>query len=898
MKKENELINKTYHELLIEGDRSTHPINILGDLYMAEQQKEIPDLSYIRFAQGEVYFHARDFETAIFKWENLTNELAPWAKKNTADAYYELGILTTAEEIYQSIQTDSAVLKIEVLLKLFSLYVSLGKLDSAVDVIKEAISLNPDYEDVTEKAKVFFEEYQDWKNAVELAVAEGVRTKDLLWFDALQSYVEQGKVKKFEPNYFNEALAALFKRDMAKFESLTVSLWGSYKSSDLYFAWIKEINHILLQMEGGSAHEWKKLSAVYQDAYLELISGKYLIRDISHLIPNHLVNWMKIADSKLKLAASSSILAWCEVFPASIEESAIHHAEQQLKQPVFPFDGLDEGYKLFESIIAWTKKNGIEIGQRFEWMVKELLEVHTPYLLVAGAAGTRKSEFINALLGEKVLEDSIAASVMFKDQDETELTEITEEAIRQIPEMADIQSNKQTLVLYKRNAPLLRKNSFVLIETPGMVDLNKFRNDVFQYLQLADSMLFVLHPEKSFSEEELEMAKKISEQAPELPISFLIQSSGTNQEMMDQIKLKIHRHFPNTGLFSFSGEETELTELLGKVIHKRNLNETRMTKVHHYIRKTIKYLLERRVELENGYIDTIKWNEEISTKLNGAVNQMRDMDETKSRMIKKAFNQVKEDIKEQLIEEIPAVLKGCSDLITENSDFSSLDAKLNEEMNRRIQNHLQESVSPRIQNGIHHWMMEAEKEFDESQRFLDELGAGFNELYKRERLVLACDFRVLDDWRRDVDRMTRGGIEIDKINILLHFSPAQFLLKSAGKLLGGMRQNQTMLYKKYKQFIENEDYSGVAEVVAEQVFRPFELFERAIDRDISMFFSQPLEALVEAVKESEKEIEQNENALKEIRTNPENYRDPLTLFQIRLRQQEWMTNQKTDIQYV
>ncbi len=43
-------------------------------------------------------------------------------RKNTADAHYELGLSTLAEELYLSIETDSKVLKAEIALKLFSLY--------------------------------------------------------------------------------------------------------------------------------------------------------------------------------------------------------------------------------------------------------------------------------------------------------------------------------------------------------------------------------------------------------------------------------------------------------------------------------------------------------------------------------------------------------------------------------------------------------------------------------------------------------------------------------------------------------------------------------------------------------------------------------------------------------
>src|SRR3954452_7399866 len=162
---EKQLIQKTYYQMFINEHENIHPIQVLGELFQEEALKDLPDLSSIRFAQGEVYFHHKDYEAAIFKWENIINELEPWAKKNTADAYYELGLLSTAEDLYCAIQTNNLTLNTEVALQLFSLYIERGKLDLALSVIKKTIAANPDYPNVTEIARTFFEEQQDWNHA-------------------------------------------------------------------------------------------------------------------------------------------------------------------------------------------------------------------------------------------------------------------------------------------------------------------------------------------------------------------------------------------------------------------------------------------------------------------------------------------------------------------------------------------------------------------------------------------------------------------------------------------------------------------------------------------------------------------------------------------------------------
>ena len=74
------LIQKKYYETLVNSNEK-HPIEFLGEIFMEEQKKDVPDLTDIRFAQGEVYFQHLDYEAAIFKWQNITGNLGAWAQK-------------------------------------------------------------------------------------------------------------------------------------------------------------------------------------------------------------------------------------------------------------------------------------------------------------------------------------------------------------------------------------------------------------------------------------------------------------------------------------------------------------------------------------------------------------------------------------------------------------------------------------------------------------------------------------------------------------------------------------------------------------------------------------------------------------------------------------------------
>ncbi len=290
---DNQLIQKEYYQIFInEMDRDT-PIRILGDAFQEELQKDIPDLTAIRYAQGELYFHYKDYEAAIFKWENITGKLEPWAKKNIADAYFETGLLSNAEDLYLAIETNNPTLNTEVALKLFELYIERGKIDAAIQIIKKTIHLNPDYTNITQLAREFFESRLDWENAVELAINEAKRTGSLEWFETVNRYVEKGVTKNFAPNYFLQALFELFAINQKKFEQLTASLWVSYKKEENYFTWLKEVNHLLLNLDLKQSEGLSSLSKLHKETYFDLINGNYSIKKLEEFIPDLLTNWLR-----------------------------------------------------------------------------------------------------------------------------------------------------------------------------------------------------------------------------------------------------------------------------------------------------------------------------------------------------------------------------------------------------------------------------------------------------------------------------------------------------------------------------------------------------------------------------------------------------------------------------
>ncbi|RDW21312.1 GTP-binding protein [Oceanobacillus arenosus] len=902
MTTEKLLIDKNYYQTFMESSENENPIKVLGELFNIEQQKEVADLSYLRFAQGEVYFRNKDYEAAIFKWENVNNELMPWALKNIADAHVALEFLEIAVEYYQTVKTDSVDLKTEVLLQLFSIYKQRGKFEMAANSIKHAVELNPDYPNVTDMARAFFEAQFDFSNAVELAAGEAIRTESLLWFDVLHSYVVQGDTVGMAPASFREVLMTLYSVNQDRFENLLAAIWRSCEQNDSSLEWLKEINHLLLEINPQPLHPWKKLTTLYQGTYDALMDGNRLIEDLSAYIPNHVTNWLKITTGSDAIAAASAVLTWNELYPKWLDETIVGEAERLMSHSRLHGVGMEDVFPVFDSIRKWAKSNELMLGMQEEWLIDELVDSNDFHMMITGTEAVGKSELVNKLLGREISNESTPATVLFKHADQTEIQGITDQEVRAITEQSDLEQiveAEQPLISYNMPLPFLNNNMLTLIDTPA-VNWEASGNALFTYLHLADGLLFVMDASSLQTYHEIELAIKIREQAPDLPIHFLLSDLQENDghevelDSLEKTTAWIHTYFPSSKVFVYrplsnnDGEVEEITKFIQSMVQGYNSEDGIKHKILHFSKHLIQLLLEKRVEMENTLVETIKWNEDMAIKLDGAIHQLTDLQEEKVQDIKKNYRIIKDNVRQELLASIPNLLASCAKLVKEDSDFDNIHATLNDEMNKQIKNYLDDKALPNVTTATREWVTTSEEDFKDSQEYLDEMAESINQLESGEKLHLDCDFKVLDDWRRDIDRMTSGSVELEKINIIKSSASSQFIMKNADKLFGAIIKNKGMLQNKYKQFIQSKDYSNTAATITNTFMQQFEFFEKTLERDIKMFFANPHVVLNKAVEDKQQEIQANEQSLNKMRENPEVYTDPLTLFQLKIRQYEWI----------
>ena len=70
--------------------------------------------------------------------------------------------------------------------------------------------------------------------------------------------------------------------------------------------------------------------------------------------------------------------------------------------------------------------------------------------------------------------------------------------------------------------------------------------------------------------------------------------------------------------------------------------------------------MQKRLDVENQLVESVRWNEEMLQKLTGAVNQLKDTETQKTKAVVQSYRAIKETIEKDISETVPKMLQECS----------------------------------------------------------------------------------------------------------------------------------------------------------------------------------------------------------------------------------------------
>src|SRR5699024_8955131 len=156
------------------------------------------------------------------------------------------------------------------------------------------------------------------------------------------------------------------------------------------------MNQLVLEEVDESSYDWKILPSLYQEGYFDLISGRFLIKDISAMMPDLVKNWLDVSYQTDDLVSSTAALAWDEMFPNTLDQMMINEAASRFERSDVNENGRKEGLELFDSIKAWAEREGLaeDLAKATEPMlegynmevanslkIRELIKVSIEFLL-------------------------------------------------------------------------------------------------------------------------------------------------------------------------------------------------------------------------------------------------------------------------------------------------------------------------------------------------------------------------------------------------------------------------------------------------------------------------------------------------------------------------------------
>ncbi|RXJ02221.1 hypothetical protein DS745_07475 [Anaerobacillus alkaliphilus] len=903
---EETLIEKQFYRQVADTNDSLEAIRSLSLMANKMYSNKSETLDEILYSQGELYFQLGDYEAAIYKWGKVSNhELGLWAPKNSADAYMCLGDLQKAEAIYTSIGEGSVTLKKEVLLSLYELYVAdINKVRQTVDKL---VHLDWQYKNVYQMALHFYEEHREYLSAFALVLDKLEVQYDDDTLSRIKTYFTESS-ETIKP-VFSAArlLKLLWREDRQQLVNYFQFLNDYYLQTDYFIHWL---NHLFTPINEVDAKLGVYLLTEKPECFeknLErLFSGAFKIKEIRHIIEYQFSEYYQLApNTSLKRALGALLLAWKKRFPNDFMVSGID-LNFLPEERMYKLSTMQEFY---QNVVGWMNRIDVKVDGYSSWWMDYYLNNDKKKLMVSGSFSNGKSSFINSIVGYPILNADhlpTTSAVTILDHGEVEcvtefrnqnLQVITMEELRAKTTINHAAHGSLSSHLYHIDKDLDALKQITLIDTPGFNDEKQNeQNPTFDFLHLADEMLFILSAETPFKKTEKEAIEKILELRPNLQISFLLNKfdyldEEEVEDTLEDLERRLSKTFQrDITVIPYSSSYPELND--GKKVNHLLFKAEHLAIEQERMEKLLPYLGELLAKFDVNL-------EEKEKELNRLL-LLKKREGDKLKELEDSFVRYKNTVVSNIIQKylsfsssMHSFIKGriqerlvkYSNGISQETDLNKVYQYLDKEINQELKQLLEEMFQPQISHLFSYWISDVSKHLLTVSKDIAHMKielADVRSLPEVEQQALSTgefNERIIPEFKALME-----DIEYTHIDTFKSINPVQSFLTGVGKLFGNKSQIATDKVNQFKHQLETKLFDEVIEKFGYQITKAIAKFDTNIRTNFDQLFEDTQTYFRHNRDESNQQTIKQAMELKELLDSKEGYIERVTLYKIRYEQ--------------
>lgn len=760
------LINKKFHHSITENRQ----YDALLKLAKAGISNEV------RFSQAELYFAIGDYETAIFKWSQIEDELVGWSRKNIGDAYVAMEKISEAESVYLSLKTSDVELEMEKLKGLCNVYKQVNDTTKLMIIYRNMMKFDEVEDSIYQEALQFFESKAEYLDAFQAVITKNqFLDKDNI--DKVLGYLREDRTGKIHiDDNVNDFLLKVHTYSIELFSTVFEEV-ASYSTSTLRTERLLQtivtcIKHKSVIGETIVNQEMKTVLHLLDSLYFQLPSVDGLSKILGEVVP-------LLIDYSSREEISAVLNTYIGIQPISLIEEfySIHHIN-----------------KIASHLRQFMSNQHIEIFG-YEHTALDISSDPNPFLIMVGGFNSGKSSFVNSILKEEVLSANIlpttSAVTIIRNGENVSLSEwsdglLVSNSFEQLQHIStihheDSSSLSTSLIDLKVPNEQLKNLCLNFIDTPGFFDdvENTVSNPTFDYIHFADSVMVSFPAERPFSNKDKELTHEILNRSPEINLSFLLTQvdlleEDELEETLTDVERKISRVLGENFLVKChsSYEQGYYDEMYR---YLKNLPQPKLKKrLSQFIPAFSTLISESKVTLERQVTTQLTILMEVrglETEGSQYLNSLLLIHNDKKLNVSNSFQKV---VLDGVFTEIRAKIMGTIHHIAQNIQYhlylEEVIEHVNQSINQSIKNYFEAEVTILINNSINQWIS---KELNELisfwQRTIELTLENIDSKFKEDLLTL---------------ELTQNELEVNLLNLrkkneYITFIPQNFVLYNA-----------------------------------------------------------------------------------------------------------------------